>query len=47
MNISNRNLNSLQRGNIKDSYVGLISEPVGCVQNINIKEITNLIDNIL
>ena len=42
-----KNLNSLQRGNIKDSYVGLISEPVGCVQNINIKQITNLIDNIL
>ena len=42
-----KNLNSLQRGNIKDSYVGLISEPVGCVQNINIKQIPNLIDNIL
>ncbi len=42
-----KNLNSLQRGNIKDSYIGLISEPVGCVENINIKQIINLIDNIL
>ena len=42
-----RNLNSLQRGSIKDSYVGLISKPVGCVENININKLTNLIDNIL
>ena len=42
-----RNLNSLQRGSIKDSYVGLISKPVGCVKNININKLTNLIDNIL
>ncbi len=42
-----KNLNSLQRGSIKDSYIGLISKPVGCVENINIKHITNLIDNIL
>ena len=42
-----KNLNSLQRGSIKDSYIGLISKPVGCVENINIKQITNLIDNIL
>ncbi len=42
-----KNLNSLQRGNIKDSYVGLISKPVGCVENININKLTSLIDNIL
>ncbi|MDC0192619.1 hypothetical protein OAJ89_04815 [Alphaproteobacteria bacterium] len=42
-----KNLNSLQRGNIKDSYVSLISKPVGCVENININKLTNLIDNIL
>jgi len=42
-----KNLNSLQRGNIKDSYIDLISKPVGCVENINIKKIINLIDNIL
>ena len=42
-----KNLNSLQRGNIKDSYVGLILKPVGCVENININKLTNLIDNIL
>ena len=41
-----KNLNSLQRGSIKDSYVGLISKPVGCVENINIKQITNLIEKI-
>ena len=42
-----KNLNSLQRGNIKDSYVDLISKPVGCVENININKLTSLIDNIL
>ena len=31
------NLNSLQRGKIKDSYKSLMSNPVGCVKNINMK----------
>lgn len=41
------NLNSLQRGQNKDSYIKFIDNPVGCVNNIDIKMIIKKINNML
>jgi len=38
------NLNSLQRGRLKDNYVDLLINPVGCIKKINIKNILNSIN---
>lgn len=42
-----KNLNSLQRGRNKDSYIKLMSEPVGCVNKINTQMLLQTINNIL
>ena len=41
------NLNFLQRGSIKNSYVNLMKYPVGCVKNLNLNKITQSIKKIL
>ena len=41
------NLNILQRGQNKDSYVKLMKEPVGCIQDLNIKILLKSINNSL
>ncbi len=37
------NLKSLQRGNIKKSYINFVDNPVNCLKNLNIKDLINFI----
>jgi len=46
-NLLKKNLNLLQRGSIKNSYVNLMKYPVGCVKNINLNKIIKSIKKIL
>ena len=41
--IYQKNLNSLQRGSLKQSYTYFIDNPVGCNKNISLKHVTNYI----
>ena len=38
-NLFIKNLNLLQRGSIKNSYINLMKYPVGCVKNLNLNKI--------
>ena len=38
-NLLIKNLNLLQRGSIKNSYINLMKYPVGCVKNLNLNKI--------
>ena len=40
-----KNINSLQRGKLKNNYESLMDNPVGCVKNIDLKKIVNTIKN--
>ena len=42
-----KNLNSLQRGNLKNNYLNLYINSVNCYKYFNIKKINTLIENIL
>ena len=46
-NLLKKNLNLLQRGSIKNSYVNLMKYPVGCVKNLNLNKIIQSIKKIL
>jgi len=46
-NLLKKNLNLLQRGSIKNSYVNLMKHPVGCVKNLNLNKIIQSIQKIL
>ena len=46
-NLLKINLNLLQRGPIKNSYVNLMKYPVGCVKNLNLNKIIQSIQKIL
>ena len=37
--ITEKNLNSMQRGNLKLDYINFILKPVGCIQNINVNNL--------
>ncbi len=42
-----KNFKSLQRGNLKESYIKFMEHPVGCVKDIDLKKILNTIENLL
>lgn len=42
-----KNLNSLQRGDLKNRYLDFIDHPVGCIRNINIDNLINKINSSL
>ncbi len=42
-----KNIRSLQRGNLKESYNKFMEHPVGCVKNIDLNQILNTIENLL
>ena len=42
-----KNLNALQRGTNKSTYVDFISNPVGCIDKINIKNLLKSINTSL
>jgi len=46
-NLLEKNMNFLQRGAIKNSYVNLMKYPVGCVKNLNLNTIIKSIQKIL
>jgi len=46
-NLLIKNLNLLQRGSIKNSYINLMKYPVGCVKNLNLNKIIQSIKKIL
>ena len=41
------NFNNLQRGNLKKNYINLMTNPVGCINNINSKDVINKMNLIL
>ena len=43
-NIIEKNVNSLQRGTLKDKYLDFIKNPVACIKNINIDNLINQIN---
>ena len=46
--LKHNNLKGLQRGNLKNNYINLISNPVNCLKKINKKKIIETIrDNII
>lgn len=42
--INLKNLNSLQRGNLKNNYIYFIDNPVGCQKNINLEKVYKFIN---
>ena len=42
--VVDKNINSLQRGSLKDKYLDFIKNPVACIKNINIDNLINQIN---